>query len=112
MGSGRVRFSDGMFVLDLIADRSQLVVALGSVAGQTTWTVDVWAEALGVEPVEASDFAGQVEFAIDLLPVARVEAERDPELENRVRNLNWRRVKEALGLDPDTPLPPTAPRTG
>jgi hypothetical protein len=103
MGSGRVRLSDGACVVDLISDRGVLAITLGRSGGEDTWSIETWAEVLGIEMDEYAGIAEEVDFVVERLPTIEEVLATDPGVDTRLRDVNWRRVKDHLGLDADTP---------
>jgi hypothetical protein len=112
MGSGRVRLSDGACVVDLISDRGVLAITLGRSGGEDTWSIETWAEVLGIEMDEYAGIAEEVDFVVERLPTIEEVLATDPGVDTRLRDVNWRRVKDHLGLDADTPRPGLADNSG
>jgi hypothetical protein len=105
MGSGRVRLSDGHCDVDLVDDRGALSIAIGRSGSDQSWSTAVWLEVLDLEMHEINDIADEVDLIVELLPVIQTELAADRDLDVRLREANWRRVKDHLGMDPDASLP-------
>ncbi len=104
MGSARVRFSSDLIDVELYSDRGLLSVSAGR-AGSLTCGCRVWAGLLGADLNAGSDVSLQVTFLFEHLGEMREQIARDPHIDQRLRDLSWRLVKERLGLDPDMPRP-------
>jgi hypothetical protein len=79
--------------------------ALGRWLDFATWSSEIWAEVLGIEMDEYAGIAWEVDFVVERLPTIEEVLATDPGVDTRLREVNWRRVKDHLGLDPDTPRP-------
>lgn len=104
MGSARVRFSSDLIDVELYNDRGLLSVSAGR-AGCPTYGCRMWAALLGADFDADSDANLQVEFLLGHLDEMVERVTRDPQVDERLRDLSWRLVKERLGLDPNTPRP-------
>ena len=104
MGSGEIRYSSLRSDLVLHSDRGCPAVTMGRHGG-LTYGYQSWADLLGVEVDQDIDVHRQLAFLLE--QASRIEAliERDSGIDERLRELNWRVVKEHLGLDPEMRRP-------
>ncbi|MEV4539634.1 hypothetical protein AB0J82_38255 [Asanoa sp. NPDC049518] len=100
MASSRVVLTDGVIDVFLFDDRGDRGVAAG-VRGGTAVVIEVWARALGLPLVEPTGMDEQVAWTLDHLAEIRAAAERDPELGEKLKDVNWEDVKQRLGLRPE-----------
>ncbi|WP_144022429.1 hypothetical protein [Asanoa hainanensis] len=101
MGSSRTVLTDGVIDVHLFNDRGERGVVAG-VHGDTAYVIDVWARALGLDPAGSPGAIDeQVAWTLDHLSDLHAASERDPALGERLRDLNWEGVKQALDLAPD-----------
>ena len=104
MGSGEIRYSNHRLDVVLHSDRGSPAVTIGSHGGLTV-AYQPWADLLGVEVERDLDVRRQLEFLLEQARKIEELIEHDPEIDERLRELNWRVVKEHLGLDPNMPRP-------
>jgi len=104
MGSGRVRLTNGRCDVDLHSDRGDLSITLGR-HGEQSWGISVWADVLGIVLDERTDVSSEIAFVGAHLRQVEQLLDEDPKLETQLREINWRRVKEYLGLNPNMPPP-------
>ena len=104
MGSGEIRYFGHRLDVVLHSDRGLPAVTIGSHGGHT-FTYQPWAELLGVEVDKDLDVRRQLGFLLEQACRIKDLIEGDPEINERLRELNWRVVKKNLGLDPNMPRP-------
>lgn len=104
MGSGEIRYSSGRSDVVLHSDRGLPAVTMGP-RGAFTYGYRPWADLLGLEVDPGLDVHSQLEFLLEHADRIEEMIERDPRIDERLRELNWRVVKEHLGLDPNMPRP-------
>lgn len=100
MGSAMLLFTDGIVDISLFDDRGEKGVGVGVRSG-TSYGIQVWHRALGIRtpvPVSVDD---QLAWVIRRIGTVRGLAERDVEIDERLRKMNWIIVKERLGLSPE-----------
>jgi hypothetical protein len=61
----------------------------------------VWSKVLGVQVTRDAQIGQQVDFFVDNLEVITRLVQADPEIEAKLRDINWVAVKDRLNLSPE-----------
>jgi hypothetical protein len=104
MGSAEIRYSLDRTDVMLHSDRGIPSMTVGP-RGSPSFAYQPWAEILQLDVAPDLDATAQSEFFLGRMREIDAAIESDPQIETRLRNLNWRFVKEYLGLDPNMPIP-------
>lgn len=104
MGSRVVRFAAERLTIELISDRGTLTVNAGP-RNQPTFVLGVWAIILGLSAPPAGSTDEEIEFLLDHIRDIDKAVESEPSILEKLRQANWRYVKEHLGLSPDMMRP-------
>jgi hypothetical protein len=100
MGSATWRLTNGIVDIEVYSDRGKLGAAAGKHGGRT-FQVSVWARVLRASATDHLAFEPQVDFFADHLePITRI-VEGEPDIETKLRDVNWVAVRDRLGLSPD-----------
>lgn len=102
MGSANWRFSDGIVDVEIINDRGHLAATAGPHGGPA-FEAEVWANLMEVQ-LPGQSVEQHVGFFLQNLNEIR-SLITEPNIETRLRDTNWIRVKERLGLDPSLKRP-------
>ncbi len=100
MGSGSWRLTNGIVDIEVYSDRGRLGVAAGRHGGRT-FGVGVWAGAVGASVANSLTFEEQIDYFASTLEVITRLVQAVPEIEAKLRDINWESVKDLLGLPPD-----------
>lgn len=100
MGSVMLLFTDGIVDISVFDDRGEKGVGLGVRSG-ITYGIQVWHRVLGIGPAVPASVDGQLAWVIRHIGLVRSTVERDADINERLREMNWILVKERLRLSPD-----------
>jgi hypothetical protein len=92
--------TNGIVDIEIYSDRGIMGVAAGKHGGRT-FDIDVWARVLSTQASSNMAVEHQIDFFADRLEVITDLVDSEPDIETKLRDLNWVAVKDRLGIDPD-----------
>ncbi|MFI7662894.1 hypothetical protein ACIBTW_28850 [Micromonospora parva] len=100
MGSATWRITNGIIDIEIYSDRGLMGAAAGRHGGRT-FDVAVWARALSAGVANSVAIDEQIDFLADNLEVITQLVQAEPEIETKLRDINWVAVKDRLNLSPE-----------
>lgn len=100
MGSATWRMTNSIIDIEVYSDRGRMGAAAGKHGG-SAFGVGVWARLLDDSATDDMTLEQQIDFFVERLDVITRIGEREPDLEEKLRDINWIAVKNRLGLHPD-----------
>jgi hypothetical protein len=104
MGSALWRFSSEFVDLEFQSDRGTPVIVCGP-RGRALFNFLPWADLLGTNVDKSADYSEQFEFFVNNIGLISQEVRNDPDIQDKLEDLNWAIIKHRLHLDPRTPRP-------